>query len=110
MNAWLTLGLAILAEVIATSALKASEGFSQLWPSIVVIVGYGIAFFCLSLTLRQMPLGIAYAVWSGAGTALIALIGVAVYQQKLDLPAIIGIALIVAGVLVLNLFSKSSAH
>jgi small multidrug resistance pump len=110
MNAWLTLGLAILAEVIATSALKASDGFSHLWPSVVVIVGYGIAFFCLSLTLRQMPLGIAYAVWSGAGTALIALIGVAIYRQKLDLPAIIGIALIVAGVLVLNLFSKSNAH
>jgi small multidrug resistance pump len=110
MNAWLTLGLAILAEVIATSALKASDGFSQLWPSIVVVVGYGVAFFCLSLTLRQMPLGIAYAVWSGAGTALIALIGVAVYRQKLDLPAILGIALIVAGVLVLNLFSKSGSH
>jgi small multidrug resistance pump len=110
MNAWLTLGVAILAEVIATSALKASDGFSHLLPSIVVIAGYGVAFFCLSLTLRQMPLGIAYAVWSGAGTALIALIGVAVYKQKLDLPAMLGIALIVAGVLVLNLFSKSSAH
>lgn len=110
MNAWLTLGLAIIAEVIATSALKASDGFSHLLPSIVVIVGYGIAFFCLSLTLRQMPLGIAYAVWSGAGTALIALIGVAIYRQKLDAPAMLGIALIVAGVLVLNLFSKSSTH
>lgn len=110
MKAWLTLGLAILAEVIATSALKASNGFSNLWPSIVVVVGYGVAFFCLSLTLKQMPLGIAYAVWSGAGTALIALIGVTIYQQKLDLPAIVGIALIVAGVLVLNLFSKSGAH
>jgi len=110
MNAWLTLGLAILAEVIATSALKASDGFSQLLPSMVVIAGYGVAFFCLSLTLRQMPLGIAYAVWSGAGTALIALIGVVLYKQRLDLPAITGILLIVAGVLVLNLFSKSSAH
>jgi small multidrug resistance pump len=110
MNAWLSLGLAIVAEVIATSALKASDGFSHLWPSVVVIAGYGIAFFCLSLTLRQMPLGIAYAVWSGAGTALIATIGVLVYRQKLDLPAILGISLIVAGVLVLNLFSKSSAH
>jgi small multidrug resistance pump len=110
MNAWMSLGLAIVAEVIATSALKASDGFSHLLPSILVIVGYGVAFFCLSLTLRQMPLGIAYAVWSGAGTALIALIGVAIYHQKLDLPAIIGIALIVAGVLVLNLFSQSSAH
>jgi small multidrug resistance pump len=110
MKAWLTLGLAILAEVIATSALKASNGFSHLWPTVIVIAGYGVAFFCLSLTLRQMPLGIAYAVWSGAGTALIALIGMAVYKQKLDLPGIFGIMLIVAGVLVLNLFSKSSAH
>ena len=110
MNVWLSLGLAIVAEVIATSALKASNGFSQLLPSVIVIVGYGVAFFCLSLTLRQMPLGIAYAVWSGAGTALIALIGVVVYRQKLDLPAVLGIALIVGGVLVLNLFSKSSTH
>jgi small multidrug resistance pump len=110
MNAWLTLGLAILAEVIGTSALKASNGFSNLLPSIVVIVGYGVAFFCLSLTLRQMPIGIAYAVWSGAGTALIALIGVVLYKQRLDMPAMIGIGLIVTGVLVLNLFSKSSAH
>ncbi|GLQ96801.1 DMT family transporter [Dyella mobilis] len=110
MNSWLTLGLAIVAEVIATSALKASNGFSNLVPSIVVIVGYGVAFFCLSMTLRQMPLGVAYAVWSGAGTALVALIGVVLYQQKLDLPAIAGIGLIVAGVLVLNLLSKSSAH
>jgi small multidrug resistance pump len=110
MNAWFTLGLAILAEVIGTSALKASNGFSNLLPSIVVIVGYGVAFFCLSLTLRQMPIGIAYAVWSGAGTALIALIGVVLYKQRLDMPAMIGIGLIVTGVLVLNLFSKSSAH
>jgi small multidrug resistance pump len=110
MKAWLTLGLAILAEVIATSALKASNGFSHLWPTVIVIAGYGVAFFCLSLTLRLMPLGIAYAVWSGAGTALIALIGMAVYKQKLDLPGTFGIVLIVAGVLVLNLFSKSSAH
>lgn len=110
MNAWGYLSVAILAEVIATSALKASNGFSQLVPSIVVIAGYGTAFYCLSLALRSVPLGIAYAIWSGAGTALIALIGVVMYKQKLDLAAIAGIALIVAGVLVLNLFSKSSAH
>ncbi|RDS82637.1 DMT family transporter [Dyella psychrodurans] len=110
MNAWLSLGLAILAEVIGTSALKASNGFSQWLPSVIVVAGYGVAFYCLSLTLRQIPLGIAYAVWSGAGTALIALIGVVVYRQKLDLAAVLGIGLIVAGVLVLNLFSKSSAH
>jgi small multidrug resistance pump len=110
MNAWLCLGLAILAEVIGTSALKASAGFSHLLPSVIVVAGYGVAFYCLSLTLRQIPLGIAYAVWSGAGTALIALIGVVVYRQKLDPAAVLGICLIVAGVLVLNLFSKSSAH
>ncbi|GLQ90584.1 DMT family transporter [Dyella flagellata] len=110
MNAWLCLGVAILAEVIATSALKASDGFSQWAPSLVVIVGYGIAFFCLSLALRNVPLGIAYAIWSGVGTALIALIGTVLYKQKLDPAALFGIALIVAGVLVLNLFSKNSAH
>ncbi|RUL74487.1 DMT family transporter [Dyella choica] len=110
MNAWICLGLAILAEVIATSALKASHGFSQWVPSLVVIVGYGIAFYCLSLALRNVPLGIAYAIWSGAGTALIALIGVVLYKQKLDPAALLGIALIVAGVLVLNLFSNSKAH
>ena len=110
MNAWLSLGLAIVAEVIATSALKASNSFSQWLPSAIVIVGYGTAFYCLSLTLRQIPLGIAYAVWSGAGTALIALIGVVLYRQKLDLAALLGIGLIVAGVLVLNLFSHSGAH
>ena len=110
MNAWGYLSLAILAEVIATSALKVSSGFSQLVPSIVVIAGYGIAFYCLSLALRSVPLGVAYAIWSGAGTALIALIGVVLYKQKLDLAAIAGIALIVAGVLVLNLFSKSATH
>jgi small multidrug resistance pump len=110
MSAWLSLALAILAEVIATSALKASNGFSVLWPSILVIAGYAVAFYCLSLTLRNMSLGVAYAVWSGAGTALIALIGVVVYRQKLDPMAILGIGLIVAGVLVLNLFSKSGAH
>ncbi|MGN6320993.1 MAG: DMT family transporter [Dyella sp.] len=110
MNAWAYLSLAILAEVIATSALKASSGFSQLWPSIVVIAGYGTAFYCLSLALRSVPLGIAYAIWSGAGTALIALIGVVLYKQRLDAAAICGIGLIIAGVLVLNLFSKSSAH
>jgi small multidrug resistance pump len=110
MSAWAYLSLAILAEVIATSALKASSGFSQLWPSIVVVAGYGIAFYCLSLALRNVPLGIAYAIWSGAGTALIALIGVVLYKQKLDAAAICGIGLIVAGVLVLHLFSKSSAH
>ncbi|MBB6241221.1 SMR family transporter [Rhodanobacter sp. MP1X3] len=110
MNAWLTLSLAILAEVIGTSALKASEGFSRLLPSVVVVAGYGVAFYFLSLTLKHIPVGIAYAVWSGAGTVLITLIGVLAFRQKIDLAGMIGIALIIAGVLVLNLLSKSSAH
>lgn len=110
MNAWLTLAAAIVAEVMATSALKASAGFSRLGPSCVVVVGYTAAFYFLSLTLRHIPIGIAYAVWSGAGTVLITLIGMFVFRQKLDLPGVCGIVLIVAGVLVLNLLSKTSAH
>lgn len=110
MRAWLPLALAILAEVIGTSALKASEGFSRPWPSVLVVAGYGAAFYFLSLALRQVPLGIAYAVWSGAGTMLITLIGVFAFKQKIDMAGMFGIALIVAGVLVLNLWSKSGAH
>ena len=110
MRAWLPLALAILAEVIGTSALKASAGFSRLWPSLVVVAGYGTAFYFLSLALRQIPVGIAYAVWSGVGTVLITLIGVLAFRQKIDAAGMLGIALIVAGVLVLNLWSKSGAH
>jgi small multidrug resistance pump len=110
MNAWVTLALAIVAEVIGTSALKASEGFSRLLPSMVVVAGYGVAFYFLSLTLKQIPVGIAYAVWSGAGTVLITVIGVLAFRQKIDLAGMVGIALIVAGVLVLNLLSRSGAH
>ena len=110
MRAWLPLALAILAEVIGTSALKASAGFSRLWPSLVVVAGYGTAFYFLSLALRQSPVGIAYAVWSGIGTVLITLIGVLAFRQKIDAAGVLGIALIVAGVLVLNLWSKSGAH
>ena len=104
------LAVAILAEVIATSALKASEGFSRLVPSLVVVAGYGIAFFCLSLTLRTIPVGIVYAIWSGVGIVLIALTGYFVFGQVLDAPALIGMGLIVAGVLVINLFSRSAAQ
>ena len=104
------LAVAILAEVIATSALKASEGFSRLVPSLVVVVGYGIAFFCLSLTLRTIPVGIVYAIWSGVGIVLIALAGYFVFGQVLDAPALIGMGLIVAGVLVINLFSRSAVQ
>lgn len=110
MKNWLFLSLAILAEVAATSSLKASEGFTRLWPSLVVVAGYGLAFYFLSLTLRTIPVGVAYAVWSGAGIALIVLIGWLAFGQKLDAAGILGIALIVAGVLVLNVFSKTPAH
>lgn len=103
------LACAIVAEVVATSALKASDGFTRPWPSLVVLVGYGIAFYCLSVVLKTIPVGIAYAIWSGVGVALIALIGWLVLKQPLDAAAIAGIALIVAGVLVIQLFSKSVA-
>ena len=110
MANWLYLAVAIVAEVVATSALKASEGFSKLAPSLVVVVGYGIAFLCLSLTLRTIPIGIVYAIWSGIGIVLIALVGYFAFGQVLDPPALIGMGLIVAGVLVINLFSRSAAH
>ncbi|KXU91101.1 multidrug transporter [Paraburkholderia monticola] len=104
------LALAIVAEVIATSALRAADGFSRWLPSTVVVLGYGIAFYCLSLTLRSIPVGIVYAVWSGAGIVLITLVALVLYRQVPDVPAIIGLGLIVAGVAVLNLFSKMQAH
>ena len=110
MSNWVYLAVAIVAEVIATSALKASEGFSRLMPSLVVVGGYGIAFFCLSLTLRTIPVGIVYAIWSGVGIVLIALAGYFVFGQVLDAPALIGMGLIVAGVLVVNLFSRSAVQ
>lgn len=108
MKNWIALSVAIVAEVIGTSALKASEGFTKLWPSLIVVIGYGAAFYFLSLTLRAIPVGIAYAVWSGAGIVLITVFAWLAYGQKLDLAGVLGIALIVAGVAVLNLFSKSA--
>ncbi|MDF0650548.1 MAG: QacE family quaternary ammonium compound efflux SMR transporter [Nitrospira sp. LK265] len=107
---WLFLAVAIVSEVIGTSTLKASEGFTRLWPSVIVVAGYASAFYFLSLTLKTIPVGVAYAIWSGAGIALIALIAWALYDQVLDLPAIIGMSLIVAGILVLNLSSKTFPH
>jgi len=106
----LFLAIAILAEVIATSALKASDEFSRIGPSLLVIIGYGVSFNCLSLALKSIPLGVAYAIWAGAGVALIAIVGALVYKQTPDLPAIIGMCLIVAGVIVINLFSNSAGH
>ncbi|WCM21321.1 SMR family transporter [Paraburkholderia bryophila] len=110
MPPYALLGIAIVAEVIATSAMRASEGFSRLVPSAVVVIGYGIAFYCLSLTLKSIPVGIVYAVWSGAGIVLITLVALVLYRQVPDLPAIVGLGLIIAGVAVLNIFSKMQAH
>lgn len=110
MRPWIFLSMAIVSEVAATSALKASEGFSRFWPSLVVVVGYGLAFYFLSLTLRTIPVGVAYAIWSGAGVALVALIAWLFFGQALDAPAILGLLLIVAGVVVLNVFSRTVSH
>ena len=102
--------IAIVSETIATSALKSSEGFSRLWPSVLVVVGYSAAFYFLALTLRTIPVGVAYAIWSGVGVVLIALAGWLIHGQRLDAPALIGMALIVAGVVVMNVFSKTGGH
>jgi small multidrug resistance pump len=102
--------IAIIAEVAATSALKASDEFTQLAPSLVVIVGYGIAFYFMTLVLRTLPLGITYAVWSGLGVVLVAIVGAMLYKQVPDLAAMVGMGLIVAGVVVINLFSKTVSH
>ena len=104
---YLYLAIAILAEVIATSSLKATNGFTRWMPSLIVALGYGVAFYFLSLTLRTMSVGIAYAIWCGAGIVLVTLISWLVLGQKLDAPAIGGMALIIAGVVVINTFSKS---
>ncbi len=111
MNGLTYLILAIISEVIATTVLKASDGFSRLYPSIVVVVGYCFSFWALSQVVKVMPLGIAYAIWSGLGIVLVSSVAaVFVYQQKLDLPAIVGMTLIIAGVLVINLLSNSTSH
>ncbi|GAB3091529.1 multidrug efflux SMR transporter [Aestuariicella hydrocarbonica] len=110
MKNWVFLLFAIVSEVVATSALKQSEEFSKVGPTIVVVVGYLISFYFLSLTLRTIPVGIAYAVWSGVGVALISLVGWVLFDQKLDAPGAFGIALIGAGVIVLNVFSKTAVH
>ncbi|MBS9403855.1 QacE family quaternary ammonium compound efflux SMR transporter [Halomonas sp. TRM85114] len=104
------LALAIIAEVIGTSALKASEGFTRLWPSVTVVVGYGVAFYLLALVLRTIPVGIAYAFWAGLGIVLVTLVGIVVYGEKPDLPALLGLAMIVGGVVVIQVFSSVSAH
>lgn len=108
--AYTYLGLAIIAEVVATSALKASEEFTKLIPSLIVIIGYASAFYLMTLVLRSIPIGITYAVWSGLGIVLVTIVGVFLYRQIPDLPAMIGMALIVAGVVVIHVFSKTMSH
>ena len=108
--AYLYLAIAIIAEVIATSALKASDEFTRLIPSMVVVIGYAVAFYFMTLVIRTIPIGITYAIWSGLGIVLIAAVGFVYYRQALDLPAIIGMGLIVSGVVVINVFSNTAAH
>ena len=110
MKGWLLLSIAIVGEVVATSALKSSEGFTKLFPSALVVVGYGVAFYCLSFVLKTIPVGIVYALWSGLGIVLIAVVAWALHGQRLDAWGILGLALIISGVAVLNLLSKTSAH
>ncbi|MBB93782.1 MAG: QacE family quaternary ammonium compound efflux SMR transporter [Rhodobacteraceae bacterium] len=107
---YLHLFIAILCETIGTTALQASQQFTRLGPSILVVLGYGAAFYFMALTLRVMPVGIVYAIWSGLGIVLIALIGLVVFGQKLDLPALLGLGLIISGILVIHLFSQASTH
>lgn len=107
---YLFLFLAVAAETIGTTALQASAQFTRFWPSVLVVVAYGVAFFFLSIVLKHIPVGIAYALWSGLGIMLIALIGWVVFGQRLDLPAVLGLAMIIGGIVVIQLFSQSSTH
>lgn len=107
---YIYLFFAVIAETIGTTALQASQQFTKFWPSVVVVIAYGIGFYLLSLTLKYMPVGIMYALWCGFGIILISLIGWLVFQQKLDLPAVIGMGLIIAGIAVIQLFSQTAVH
>ncbi len=100
--------IAIISEVVATSSLKASEGFTRLWPSVAVVVGYALAFYFLSVTVKVMPVGVTYALWSGIGIILVTIAGIILYKQMPDLPAIIGMIFIIIGVLIINLYSKTT--
>ncbi|WMC12415.1 multidrug efflux SMR transporter [Oceanimonas pelagia] len=110
MNAYLLLTLAIAAEVVATTALKAAAGFTRPGPSLLVVAGYGLAFWLLGLVVKTVPVGIAYAIWSGAGIVLVTLLAVLFYRQMPDLPAMLGMALIIAGVAVIQLWSRTGGH
>ncbi|GAA6158038.1 SMR family transporter [Ruegeria sp. HU-ET01832] len=109
-KAYLFLLFAVVAETIGTTALQASQQFTRFWPSVLVVVGYAIAFYLLGLTLKFMPVGIVYAIWSGLGIVLIAVIGFIVFGQRLDWPAVIGLVMILSGILVIHLFSNTTGH
>ena len=107
---YLYLALAIIAEVAATSALKASEEFSRLIPSLIVVVGYGAAFYFMTLVLRVIPVGVTYAIWSGLGIVLVTVVGFFLYRQTPDIPAMLGMGLIISGVVVIHVFSRTYSH
>jgi len=109
-QSYLFLALAIVVEVIGTTALKATDNFTRLWPSLLTVVCYAASFYLLTFALKVLPTGIAYAIWSGVGMVLISVVSWVVYKQSLDLPALFGLGLIIAGVLMINLFSKSAGH
>lgn len=110
IHVYLLLILAILAETVGTTALQASQQFTRLWPSVMVVVGYALSFYLLALTLKYMPVGVVYAVWSGLGIVFIAIIGFAVFGQRLDLPAVLGMVLILGGIAIIQLFSDTTPH
>jgi small multidrug resistance pump len=110
LNHWIALTIAIIAEVVGTTALKASNEFTRLWPSLLVVFGYGAAFYFMAISMRMLPVGIIYAIWSGMGIVLVSIIGWLVFEQTLDFSSLIGMGLIISGVLVINLFSSSVGH
>lgn len=109
-HVYIILILAVMAETAGTSALQASQQFTRFWPSVLVVVAYGLSFFLLSHTLRVMPVGVVYAIWSGLGIVFIAAIGYVIFGQKLDLPALLGMAMILAGIVIIQLFSRATPH
>jgi small multidrug resistance pump len=110
MSGYLFLGIAIAAEVIATTSMKALDGFNKPLPLLLVVVGYGLSLWLLSLVVKTIPIGIAYAVWAGLGIVMVSIAALFIYEQKLDLPAILGMSMIVAGVVVIQLFSSTAGH
>ena len=107
---YIWLFFAVLAETLGTTALQASQQFTRFWPAVAVVIFYGVSFYCMSFALKAMPVGIVYAIWSGLGIVLIAGIGLVLFGQRLDLPAVLGLIMIIAGILVIHLFSSSSTH